>query len=1056
MSNARPSIPMRAPARVRPLHWRQGLQFKLALLLTAGLMVLGVSTWLAGDYLVRAELMADSFRYERESAQRIADRLTGLSDQVQELSNTLATLAVQVTPAARAQFAAVAPVLVERSAVSNLIVAVGIWPLPKMLDPALDRASTLLQRDAAGVFNPRSDYNDARTAPYYEESWFTPARYAAANRCYWTPVYREALTRQEVVSCTLPLHDGRGFIGAVTVSLSVIRLNELFARFTAGSTGYSLLIGSNARLLGISDNAARQFGSKAPSNLVELAQQMPAFNPLALTLHQQDEAFISASVQSAAYDAATVSALKEGTRDFSRQESELALASIWNQSTRRDAAGDKPLLLRVNDDAVMHEPAFVTLIELPQTFWRLARVTSEREGFNGVHYFFSQTLLVVGGAALVAVLLIYLTINWLVLRPLRRMTNDLAHADTAEDSLHVQFDENADNEIGILSHWHNERVRQLREMMERTIATNSQLVVESDERRTAQEALAKAQERATLALQAVADGVIMTNERGIVEDINPVAEQLVGVNTRTARGRVFNDVFKVLTTRDDVAADAALPNLAELAIQRGTRLEYHGGVYLQTESQRDVELYVSVTPIRTRLNRVIGAIVVFRPITKLAEGDNLLPDRRSIDSVTGLPNRIACDRALRALIDNVRLTARPHVLLVIDVDHLKRVNDTAGQQAGDEVLTRLGESIVSRVGGAGEVFRMGADQFGVLLNNFDEERGRVFAEALRELLGNSRIYWESKPISVTVSIGLTAITDDTHGPVDLIRRAEDACAAAKRAGRNSVTIYESSLDRAERSVDDSLWVRRIRAGLEQSLFHLTTQWAMPAQTHQLEGHVFDILLALEDEEGFWASPNAFQPVAERHHLVPEMDRWVIRNTLEYLARSPDTVERLSFCSISLSSGTLADHSLVEFLAEQFQRHPDVPARKLCFELREDAISEYPNQAQILCEAMRSLGVRITVDHFGGRNASDIALIRRLSIDFVKIDALQFRSLGTDPVEQLLAESLVRLARTLRKRVIVTNLGDAGTLDAWRRLGADYLLGLAIAKPSPVVFYAPGG
>jgi diguanylate cyclase (GGDEF)-like protein len=1047
---------MRAPARVRPLHWRQGLQFKLSMLLVGTLIVLGVSTWLAGDYLVKAELMADSFRYERESAQRVADRMTALSEQVQELSNTLGTLAVQPGAPARAQFTTVAPVLVERSLASSLIVAVGVWPLPRTFDPAADRASLYLQRDASGVFNPRADYNDTRVAPYYEESWFTPARYAAADRCYWTPIYREPLSRQEVVSCTLPLRDGRGFIGAITISLSVIRLNEMFARFTAGSPGYSLLIGRDTRLIGISDNASRKFGAKQPTNLVELAQQQPRFNPLALTIHQQDEAFISAAVQSPAYDAATVSALKDGTRDLSRQESELALSSIWNQIARRDTQAEPPRMLRFDDDAVLDEPAFATLIELPQTFWRIVRVTSEREGFNGVHYFFNQTLLVVGGAALMTALLTYLSINWLVLRPLRRMTNDLASADNAEDALQIHFDENADNEIGVLSHWHNERVRQLRDMMERTVATNSQLVVESDERRTAQEALAKAQERATLALQAVADGVIMTNERGVVEDINPVAEQLVGVAARAARGRIFTEVFKAQATRENTASDGPLPNLAELAIQRGSRLEYTNGVFLQNDGQREIEIYVSVTPIRTRLNRVIGAIVVFRPAAEVNEADLALQDRRMIDAVTGLPNRIACDRAIRSLLDGVRVTARPHILLVIDVDHLKRVNDTAGQQAGDEVLTRLGESIVSRVASSGEVFRMGADQFAVLLGNFDEERGRVFAEALRELLGNTRIYWESKPVNVTVSIGLTAITDETHGPVDLIRRAEDACAAAKRAGRNAVMIYDNTQDRTERSSDDAIWVRRIRAGLEQSLFHLTTQWAMPAQTHQSEGHVFDILLALEDEEGFWASPSAFLPVAERHHLVPEMDRWVIRNTLEYLARSPDTLERLAFCSINLSAGTLSDHSLVEYLAEQFQRHPDVPPRKLCFELREDALAEFPNQAQIFCEAMRSLGVRVAVDHFAGRSASDVALVRRLNIDFVKIDALHFRSLGTDPVEQLLAESLVRLARTLRKRVVVANLGDAGALDAWRRLGADYLLGLAIAKPSPVVFYAPGG
>jgi EAL domain-containing protein (putative c-di-GMP-specific phosphodiesterase class I) len=269
-------------------------------------------------------------------------------------------------------------------------------------------------------------------------------------------------------------------------------------------------------------------------------------------------------------------------------------------------------------------------------------------------------------------------------------------------------------------------------------------------------------------------------------------------------------------------------------------------------------------------------------------------------------------------------------------------------------------------------------------------------------------------------------------------------------------VYDTSLDRAERSAEDAIWVRRIRAGLEQSLFHLTTQWIMPAQAHQSEGHVFEIQLALEDEEGFWASQGAFMAVAERHQLVAEMDRWVLRSTFEHLSRYPETIERLAFCAIHLSANTIVDAGLIEFLADQLQIHPDIPARKICFQIHESVLSEFPGQALTFCEAMRTLGVRVAVDQFAGRSASDIALIRKLALDFVKIDALQFRSLSSDPVEQMLAESTIRLTRALRKRVIVGNIADAGALEAWRRLGADYLQGVVVAKPSPVVFYTPGG
>lgn len=121
---------------------------------------------------------------------------------------------------------------------------------------------------------------------------------------------------------------------------------------------------------------------------------------------------------------------------------------------------------------------------------------------------------------------------------------------------------------------------------------------------------------------------------------------------------------------------------------------------------------------------MIGAIVVFREISGAITvgGEKPQPEQQTRDVVTGLPNRVACDRALRLLLDSQRAHPRPSVVLSLDVDHLKRINDIAGQQAGDEVLARLGESLASKVGNAGEVFRMGADQFVVLLTNFEPER----------------------------------------------------------------------------------------------------------------------------------------------------------------------------------------------------------------------------------------------------------------------------------------------------------------------------------------------
>ncbi|MGH8517413.1 MAG: EAL domain-containing protein, partial [Panacagrimonas sp.] len=101
--------------------------------------------------------------------------------------------------------------------------------------------------------------------------------------------------------------------------------------------------------------------------------------------------------------------------------------------------------------------------------------------------------------------------------------------------------------------------------------------------------------------------------------------------------------------------------------------------------------------------------------------------------------------------------------------------------------------------------------------------------------------------------------------------------------------------------------------------------------------------------------------------------------------------------------------------------------------------------------MRSLGCRVAIDHFLARGAAAVELLRRLPAEFMRIDSRHFVDAGGDALDQTIADSFVRLSRTLQRRVMVIDLGDQSALEAWKRLGADYLHGLAVARPSPVVF-----
>lgn len=265
--------------------------------------------------------------------------------------------------------------------------------------------------------------------------------------------------------------------------------------------------------------------------------------------------------------------------------------------------------------------------------------------------------------------------------------------------------------------------------------------------------------------------------------------------------------------------------------------------------------------------------------------------------------------------------------------------------------------------------------------------------------------------------------------------------------RHAGTRTTSSVTSTER------WAARINDGLKHNRFHLTTQWLQPSTALASEGLCFEVLLTLEDEEGFWAEPAQFMPQAEQLGLAGDIDRWVLRSTFEALEQNPQFSERIAILGVNLSTQTLQEPATLDLLIAQFERHAGF-CSKLCLELSEDAWLEQSKAAANFCHTVHRLGARLAADRFGTRRASDLSALARLPLDLVKFDARQLPNFVNNPVERELAESALRVARMHRRRVAVSYVEDPEAMPVWRSLGVDYIQGYALAKPSPVMFSAP--
>lgn len=291
----------------------------------------------------------------------------------------------------------------------------------------------------------------------------------------------------------------------------------------------------------------------------------------------------------------------------------------------------------------------------------------------------------------------------------------------------------------------------------------------------------------------------------------------------------------------------------------------------------------------------------------------------------------------------------------------------------------------------------------------------------------------ARPVTVTVTaLGTTA---DSGALVQLRPRREPAVLTPPKP------------------VDDrSLWERRIKDGLRLNRFHLISQWLQPSQRHAAEGRCFELLLRLEDEEGFWSEPARFMPHAEKLGLITAIDRWVLRSAFQLLRDHASSTPPIGMVGVNISPQTLSDPETMDLLIELLARNPDLRG-KLCLELNEPAWLQQPASAGF-CAALHRLGVRLAMDGYNGGSAGDLDALSKLPLDLVKLDARALSRIAEDPLQQELAQSAVRMARMQSRRVAAVCVEDARALNAWRNLGVDYVQGHALAKPTPIVFSVP--
>jgi Amt family ammonium transporter len=440
---------------------------------------------------------------------------------------------------------------------------------------------------------------------------------------------------------------------------------------------------------------------------------------------------------------------------------------------------------------------------------------------------------------------------------------------------------------------------------------------------------------------------------------------------------------------------------------------------------------------------VLGSLVVFtlRDNSEKHDADRMARFYATHDDLTGLPRL----RMLQADLRTALSQSHPSMLTLIDVHRYGSIIDYLGFDAGNALVQEAAVRIQSCLRENDHLYRLGLALFGVVSTDIGATPAHPLCTAMCEQVGSLRVQIDGQSHRLTASVGIVQL-DPRLPPDVLLARASVAQTLAKRAGGNRVHMYESDDPLAQRLGTLADWTSRLHQAHDDNRLVLYVQPMLPLAPDLPT--LAELLLRVTDEQGHVWAPDHFMPAAERHHLMPEIDLWVVNFVFDALnARSPALDAYQSF-ALNLSGQSLSDADFKNDVLSLATTNRDF-AQRICFEVTESVLLvDLPEAARLLSQ-LKGLGYAVALDDFSA-GYSSYEYLKQLPADVVKIDGTFIVDRQRDAVDRAMVDSINRLAHRLGMYTVAEHVRDAETLESLRRLGVDYAQGDAVGEPRRLI------
>ena len=523
-----------------------------------------------------------------------------------------------------------------------------------------------------------------------------------------------------------------------------------------------------------------------------------------------------------------------------------------------------------------------------------------------------------------------------------------------------------------------------------------------------------------------------TGRDGTLSYISESVARAVGREPEDLLGRPFTDLISTDT------ADGSATSERTLGFYLSSHVAFQD---LVLRAKTKIEIWWSITgrPVHDDIGRFFGFRGFASDLTQMRQSEVELDRLARQDALTGLANRQALRRALDdAMVGSVRRKHRCSMFL-LDLDRFKAVNDTLGHPAGDTLLRLVALRLRDVIGQAGQVGRLGGDEFEVVLPAVsDKKELSKLAQGIIDSL--SRPYTiNGTAVSIGASVGIVTSDYDDRTSDDLMRDADLALYAAKAAGKGCYRFFEPEMHEAARQ--RQLMESDLRVALEKGQLHLAYQPCVDAASEAVTG--FEALIRWNHPEKGPVSPVEFIPLAEEIGLIDEIGEWVLRTACAEAAKWPEHVSvAVNLSPIQFKSPALP--TIVRMVLGDTQ----LAAVRLELEITEGVFLSNDDHVHDMIASLKAIGVKLALDDFG-TGYSSLSYLQRVPFDKIKIDR-SFVTGATEPQSRnaALIRAMVGLASDLQMQTTAEGVETPEELQLVRDLGCSLVQGYIFGKPMP--------